>query len=279
MLKLCIDCGHGLNTAGKQTLNGSRGIIKEWTLNNNVYKHLKELLKDYDVEIKTTFDLTGKIDTPLSERCKISNNYKPDLFISIHHNAFNGEWGNHTGTSVYIHPNASNKSKEIANAVAPILSKNTGLRNRGVITSDFYVLRNTNAPAILIEGGFMDSNCDYPVITSSEGQLAYAKAILEGLLKVFHIVKKQTATPNNTTSDNTYYRVIAGSYTVRDNADKQLKQLNKLGYNAFIAIFNKDNKTYYRVVVGSFKDKSNADKQVKTLSDKGFNAFIEVFHK
>ena len=33
---LVLDAGHGLNTSGKQTMNGSRGIVKEWTINSNV---------------------------------------------------------------------------------------------------------------------------------------------------------------------------------------------------------------------------------------------------
>ena len=48
--KLMLDAGHGLTTGGKQTCNGSAGIVKEWTMSNNVCNYIKAILADYDVE-------------------------------------------------------------------------------------------------------------------------------------------------------------------------------------------------------------------------------------
>ena len=45
-VKIGLDCGHGLKTAGKQTPDK----IKEWTLNDKVRDKVVELLKDYDVD-------------------------------------------------------------------------------------------------------------------------------------------------------------------------------------------------------------------------------------
>ena len=74
-------------TSGKQTMNGSRGVVKEWTMNSNVCNKIANILKDYDVTIYRTDDTSGKTDVSLSERVKRCNKYKPDLFVSIHHNA------------------------------------------------------------------------------------------------------------------------------------------------------------------------------------------------
>ena len=60
---LVLDAGHGLNTSGKQTMNGSKGVIKEWTLNSNVCNKIQAILKDYEVTIYRTDDTTGKTDT------------------------------------------------------------------------------------------------------------------------------------------------------------------------------------------------------------------------
>ena len=46
MIKIGLDAGHGLRTAGKQTPDG----IKEWTLNDKVRDKVVYYLKDYDVE-------------------------------------------------------------------------------------------------------------------------------------------------------------------------------------------------------------------------------------
>lgn len=278
MFKLMIDCGHGLTTAGKQTLNGSKGIIKEFTLNKAVYLQLVELLKDYDVEVKTCFDLTGKTDTLLIDRVRTSNLYKPDLFISIHHNAFNSQWGNHTGVELHISTNSSKTSLEVAECLLPLLSKSTGLKQRNVNKIDWYVVKHTTSPSILVEGGFMDSNIDYPVITSIEGQKAYAKAIFDMLIKYFNIKKKSTSS-NTVSSSNTFYRVIADSFTIKANAEKRQSELKKIGYDSFLTTVTKDNKIFYRVVIGSFSNKQNAIDRQTSLKKYNINTFLEAYKK
>ena len=45
-------------------------------------------------------------------------------------------------------------------------SSTTGLRGRGIKRENWYVINQNKIPAVLVEGGFMDSNIDYKVITS-----------------------------------------------------------------------------------------------------------------
>jgi N-acetylmuramoyl-L-alanine amidase len=129
---LVLDAGHGIGTAGKQTLHGSAGVVKEWTLNNAVCNYIADILKDYDVTIHRTDDTSGKTDVSLSERVKRCNQYNPDLFISIHHNAHNSVWGDHSGTEVYYHTNGTAEDKKVAGLLAPKLASACGVRNRGV---------------------------------------------------------------------------------------------------------------------------------------------------
>ena len=63
-MKIGLDAGHGLKTAGKQTPDG----IKEWTLNDKVRDKVVELLKDYDVEIVNVDNDEGNTDEGLTER-------------------------------------------------------------------------------------------------------------------------------------------------------------------------------------------------------------------
>lgn len=88
-----------------------------------------------------------------------------------------------------------------------------------------------------------------------------------------------SSSSTSTSSEKTYYRVVCGSYTVKSNADKMLKELTSKGYKPFIAEFTKDNKKYYRVVCGSFSVKSNADNMVTELKGKGYKPFIDVYKK
>lgn len=77
----------------------------------------------------------------------------------------------------------------------------------------------------------------------------------------------------------TYYRVIAGSYSQRANAEETVNALSKQGYGAFIVAFVKDGTTYYRAVAGSYTARSHADEVVAQLKGSGYSAFIDVFTK
>jgi len=198
--KLMLDAGHGLKTAGKQTPDG----IKEFTLNQNVVDYIIDNLKNYDVEIKLSHDRTGNTDTPLLDRVNNCNNYLPDVFVSIHHNAFTGTWGTANGTEVFYHTSGKVENKKLANIIAPKLAANTGLRDRGVKANGYTVL-TCKATSALVEGGFMDSKSDYDIITSADGQKAYAKAVSDSLIEYMKLAEGSATTPsdNRNASDAT----------------------------------------------------------------------------
>ena len=79
-----------------------------------------------------------------------------------------------------------------------------------------------------------------------------------------------TETPN-TPQSNTLYRVQVGAYSVKANADAQLKKVKNAGFtDAFIT--QVDN--LYKVQVGAYSVKSNADNMLAKVESKGFDAFI-----
>ncbi len=203
-----LDAGHGLHTAGKQTLNGSKGVIKEWVLNNAVCKEIERILQDYDVTVIRTDDTTGKVDRRLDERVAISNAYGCDVLLSIHHNAGGG-----TGIEVYYHTHGTDEDKRLASVVASKLAKRTMMKNRGVKHKKFSIL-NCRATAVLVEGGFMDSEHDYYQITSEYGQRAYAIAVVESL-EIFFGLKKI----NYNVADDYLVRVTCNLLNVRERAD------------------------------------------------------------
>ena len=203
---LVLDAGHGLNTAGKRTLNGSRGVVHEWTMNNNVCNKIANILKDYNVTIYRTDDTTGKTDVSLSERVKRCNNYNPHLFVSIHHNAVGvSSWSTATGVETYWHTYGTANDKKVATLIQGKLASKTGLRNRGVKQAQFAVL-GCKSDAILVEGGFMDGG-DYDYITSDKGQQAYAEAVAEGIIEYLGLTKKVVATPKPTPTTSSTYKV------------------------------------------------------------------------
>lgn len=187
---LVLDAGHSLVTPGKQTMNGKYGVIKEWDLNNKVLLYVMEYLKDYAITIYRTDDSTGKTEIDLLERVKRCNAYGAILMISLHHNATPGA----TGVEVYWHTNGTSEDKKIASIVAPKLAASTGLRNRGVKQAKWTVL-TCKATAILVEGGFMDTQSDYEYICSEVGQRAYARAVADSVIEYLNLKKLTTSTP------------------------------------------------------------------------------------
>jgi N-acetylmuramoyl-L-alanine amidase len=188
-MKIGLDAGHGLNTAGKQTPNG----IKEWELNDKVRDREVAILKEYNVEIINTDNDEGNVDESLTSRRAMYVNQNVNAFVSNHHNALNGVWGKHTGIEVYVDRKATEADLRLATLIHDKLAKYTGLKGRGVKRADFTVINQNQIPAVLVEGGFMDSEIDYPVITSEQGQDAYARAVAESLVEFLGLTKKEIA--------------------------------------------------------------------------------------
>ncbi len=189
MIKIGLDAGHGLTTAGKQTPDG----IKEWTLNDKVRDKIVKILKDYNCEIIHTDNNEGNIDETLASRVQRYINAGVDVFVSIHHNAFNNKWNNATGVEVFTDKNPTAQDKKLAECIYKNLPAYTGLKGRGIKAENWWVINQNKIPAVLVEGGFMDSTIDYPVITSEKGQDGYARAVAEGLIEFLSLKKNVKA--------------------------------------------------------------------------------------
>lgn len=189
-IKIGIDCGHGLNTAGKQTPDG----IKEWALNDAVRDKVAAILSEYDVELIYVDGGEGATDESLAQRLKTYLDAGVSAFVSIHHNAFKSTWSTATGVEVYTDINYTARDYQLAEAIYNKLVSYTGLKGRGIKKENWYVINQNKVPAVLVEGGFMDGKNDYKVITSEAGQMAYARAVAEGLIEFLGLKKKAIPT-------------------------------------------------------------------------------------
>ena len=205
--KVVLDAGHGFNTSGKRSPASMGTVVREWTLNNAVCNYIQEILKNYNVTVVRVDDTTGKTDVPLSTRVAKTNAQKPNLFVSIHHNAGGG-----TGVETYWHTYGSTADKKVAQIIQSNLVKRTGMRNRGVKQASFAVLNcKSSIPAVLVEGGFYDNHADFDYITTIKGQKAYAQAVADSIIQYLGLTKK---TPTTTT--NSYLvRITVDSLNVR----------------------------------------------------------------
>ena len=241
MVKIALDAGHGINTPGKRVMKRfDSKETREWTLNSRVAEYVEEYLKEYEgYQLLRVDDRTGKRDVPLSERTKKANDWKADIYISIHHNAgING--GSGGGITVYRYTNSSKFTKAMQKRLYDELIKHTGLKgNRAnpLGEANFHVLRETNMAAVLIENGFMDSRTDVPIILSDAHARKTADGIVEFLADHFKLKKKPKPSPKP--SKDGFYRVVVGSYRDKKNAEEQQKKLKKAGFNSFLSYYEK----------------------------------------
>lgn len=192
LVKIALDAGHGINTAGKRTPDGER----EWSFNNKVLlATVAELNKYESVQILRLDDPTGKTDVPLLTRTNKANTWKADALVSIHHNALAGKWHDGGGVETFVHPTASRASFNIAELIQPRIVTAMGLRNRGVKTNNLHMTRESNMPAILTEGGFMDSTTDIGALRSDAKLNSQGVAIAQGLATYFKLKLKSGVAP------------------------------------------------------------------------------------
>ncbi len=168
-MKFAIDIGH--NTPPD---TGSDGVKEsEDKLTMAVGNKLIEKLKAAGhTVINCTPDRADSVNDSLRQRCEKANNENADVFVSIHFNAFNGSAN---GSEVFA--GGSNKSMAIATQVLNQIIK-LGFKSRGVKTANYYVIKNTDMPAILVECCFCDSAEDMKRFDAE----TMAEAIKDGLI-------------------------------------------------------------------------------------------------
>lgn len=226
MSRLCFDYGHGGNDPGA-CYNGRKESNDVLEIGKEVAKEVRRHGVIVD-EIRTT-------DTTLSlqQRSNYENKNNYEYFISFHRNAFKPEAA--TGVETYTYLNQDARSKAMADKIQAAIV-NLGFVNRGVKKANFHVLRETKAPAVLIELGFIDNSKDNSLFDSKKKDII--KAISKAILAQLGVTYKEEFV-SNSSDGKTLYRVMAGSFSIRENANKQVQKLKAAGFEATIMIFNK----------------------------------------
>lgn len=224
MARLCFDYGHGGEDSGA-FYNGrkeSNDVI-------SIGKDIASEIRRHGIIVDET--RTSDVTVSLQTRSNFENRNIYDYFISFHRNAFKPEAAR--GVEIYTYINQDSRSKSIADKIQTAMV-NIGFVSRGVKKEDFHVLRETKAPAILIELGFIDNTGDNNLFDSRRKEII--KAISKAILDQLGITYKEESV-SNFNNDKTLYRVMAGSFSVKENADKQVQKLKEAGFDATIMIF------------------------------------------
>ena len=149
-MKLLFDYGHGGNDPGAN-YKGRKEADDVLRLGRAVAKRLRGAGVVVH-ETRTTNETLG-----LGARVKRDKADKYDYFVSFHRNAHSPEKAR--GAEVYTYPTASAKAKNLAVQLQNVLVR-VGFKDRGVKVANYYVLRNTRSPAVLVEAGFIDNSAD-----------------------------------------------------------------------------------------------------------------------
>ncbi len=126
---------------------------------------------------------TAAVD--LKARTDIASAQAANLFVSIHQNSVKkiGLWQFVSGTETYVHPTATAVSRAVALAVQQALVARLLLPDRTVKDANFFVLRNSLMPAILVEGAFISNpTIDAVQLANPDIRQAMAEGIGTGII-------------------------------------------------------------------------------------------------
>ena len=210
---IVLSAGHGYNTPGKRCLNGTR----EWFLNDRIMDLVEnDLRENYDCRVLRADDTTGKKDISLSARVKVANENGADFCLEMHHNAGIDGRADVGGLVIYYAANnEERKSMAVAlyNAIQSRTKAPVHPRRAKIVFKEFYVIRKTTCPALLVENGFMDSTTDLPIILSEEHARKTAEGVVAFLVEQLSLEPKTLVKTENTKDNDVFYPAYTGAKT------------------------------------------------------------------
>lgn len=225
MNRLCFDYGHGGEDSGA-CYNGRKESNDVLSIGKLVALEIRR----HSVIVDET--RTSDTTVSLNNRSAFENKNTYDYFISFHRNAYKPEKAK--GVEVYTCLNAGVKAKRLAQRVQKSLLA-LGFTDRGIKEANYHVLRKTKAPAVLIEMGFIDNSKDNNLFDSKKNKII--KAISKAILTELGIAYKEESV-SNFSDDKTLYRVMAGSFSNKKNAEEQVQKLKAAGFDVTIMRIN-----------------------------------------
>ena len=184
-----LDAGHGGYDPGASYFG-----ISEKSLTLAIQSRVKAKLEAEGYQVVTTRTSDTYVD--LIDRSRAANASESDIFVSIHINASGSsaaqgietyyyqpyaEYPSRINATYHANPTRLSMSDTLANAIQSSLINATGAQNQGVKRQTFAVLRETTAPAVLLELGFLSNPQEAARLNTSAYQETLANAIVAGI--------------------------------------------------------------------------------------------------
>lgn len=182
---ITIDPGHGGSDSGAVGPNGYTEKEGAFAISQKVASILNQsgakvvMTRDSDVDV---YGPNASARNELQARVDVGNRVNSDIFVSIHCNAFVNPAANGTQTFYY---GSSYQGQRLAQSIQEKMIEANGLRDRGISTCNFYVVKHSYMPAVLIETAFITNYDEEALLSDDEWQTTMAKAIAEGINEYF----------------------------------------------------------------------------------------------
>jgi len=197
-MKILLDNGHGVNTAGKRSPDGR---LREFAYTRDIAARLEQKLRGAGFDVQRI--VPEEFDVSLSERCRRVNEVvrkaprsRDVLLVSIHCNAAaSSGWQKARGWSVYVSLNASQNSRILASHLEAA-ARQQGLTIRRPSPAqpwhvkNLAMCRDTNCPAVLTENLFQDNLEDVEFLLSERGRQAIVDLHFNGIINYIKDIEK-----------------------------------------------------------------------------------------
>jgi N-acetylmuramoyl-L-alanine amidase len=185
---IVVDPGHGGIDPGAVSHSG----VMEKKINLEIAQRLVALVKrsgggavltrdgDYDLTERNQTGWSNRDE--LQARLELAERNKANLYISIHLNSYPS--ADCEGAQVFYHP-GSTEGQRLAALVQQELIGALGDQYRWVKSEDFFVLRNSKCPAIVVEAGFLSHPREGALLSQPDYQDKVARCVCDGVIKFY----------------------------------------------------------------------------------------------
>ena len=224
-MKIAVRGGHCPKVTGASALIDE--LTEDRKVKDSVIKYLKQL--GHEVLDVTPPDSTNTSSSDLAYGVNKANNWGAELFISIHFNKAYNSYTGAIGSEVCVYSNFD-IAQRVVNGLASL-----GFKNRGQkVRNGLYELKNSKMKSMIIEVCFVEATEDVSLYKRL-GHDTIGKTIAESIAN-----KKVTVNTSSTSTGETYYRCIAGSFKDKTNAEKRKSELEAKGFTGvFLEAFKK----------------------------------------
>lgn len=118
----------------------------------------------------------------MEKRVGIINKANPHMVISIHQNSYSDR--SQYGGQVF-YQEGDESSFEFGECIQSMLISHLGSPRSGVIAGDYYLLKESKLPAVIVECGYLSNEREESLLQTEEYQNKVAYTIMCGVVKYF----------------------------------------------------------------------------------------------